>query len=77
MVLELDDGSWLYIDDTLVVDNGGEHANQRFAGKVNLFAGYHKIEIKYFDIGGGAILKLYWTPPNSEESIIPKNVFFY
>ena len=69
--LTSDDGSWLYIDDILVIDNGGNHATKSVTGTVNLEPGKHKIMIKYFDAGGGAVLSLLWTPPNGKESKIP------
>ncbi|OHB72594.1 MAG: hypothetical protein A2W17_03020 [Planctomycetes bacterium RBG_16_41_13] len=69
--LTSDDGSWLYIDDILVIDNGGNHATKSVAGTVTLEPGKHKIMIKYFDAGGGAVLSLLWIPPNEKESKIP------
>ncbi|HHT9144806.1 MAG: PA14 domain-containing protein [Candidatus Brocadiaceae bacterium] len=69
--LTSDDGSWLYINDILVVDNGGNHAMKSVTGMVNLEPGKHKIMIKYFDAGGGAMLSLLWLPPNGRESKIP------
>ncbi len=67
-----DDGSWLYIDDTLVIDNGGTHAIRPVAGKCTLGKGKHKIMIKYFDGGGGAIFNLVWVPPGGVEEKIPE-----
>jgi len=69
--LTSDDGSWLYIDDILVIDNGGNHATKSVAGTATLEHGKHKIMIKYFDAGGGAVLSLLWIPPNGKESKIP------
>ena len=69
--LSSDDGSWLYIDDTLVIDNGGYHGIKKVTGAVPLKEGKHKIVIKYFDVGGGAIIQLSWIPPNGKESKIP------
>jgi hypothetical protein len=69
--LTSDDGSWLYIDDTLVIDNGGNHATKSVAGTVTLEPGKHKIMIKYFDAGGGAIINLAWVPPGGVEGKIP------
>ncbi|MDO8142687.1 MAG: PA14 domain-containing protein, partial [Candidatus Brocadiales bacterium] len=51
--LTSDDGSWLYIDDTMVIDNGGCHATKSVLCTVALEQGNHKITIKYFDAGGG------------------------
>jgi hypothetical protein len=69
--LTSDDGSWLYIDDILLIDNGGNHATKSVAGMVTLETGKHKIMIKYFDAGGGAIINLAWIPPGGVEGKIP------
>jgi len=55
--LESDDGSRMYIDDDLVVDNGGYHGTVEKDGKAALKKGYHKLQIQYFDAGGGNALK--------------------
>lgn len=47
-----DDGSLLYIDDVLVVDNNGNHALEEKSGKANLEKGMHKIKLVYFDSAG-------------------------
>ncbi|MEI2422062.1 PA14 domain-containing protein, partial [Arthrospira platensis SPKY2] len=48
-----DDGSWLYINRGLVVDNGGRHgAIYRESEPVELAAGRHPIEVRYFQDGG-------------------------
>ena len=69
--LTSDDGSWLYIGDILIIDNGGHHAIRSVTGKHALEKGKHKIMIKYFDGGGGAIFKLSWIPPGGVERKIP------
>jgi fibro-slime domain-containing protein len=46
--LMADDGAKLYIDDKLVIDNGGIHPVATVAGKVNLAAGIHWIRVPYF-----------------------------
>ncbi len=68
-----DDGSWLYIDDELLIDNGGYHAAKSARGSVFLEKGAHNIFVKYFDAGGGAIIRLLWTPPGSDdfEEVVP------
>jgi len=43
-----DDGSRLYIDDRLVVNNDGIHAARTVAGGVELSGGVHKIRVQYF-----------------------------
>lgn len=69
--LSSDDGSWLYIDDKLVINNGGQHPLRSAKGAVTLEKGTRKIIIKYFDAGGGAILNLTWIPPGGVEGKIP------
>ena len=43
-----DDGGWLYIDDQLVIDNGGLHTPQEKTGSVDLSGGIHRIRVSYF-----------------------------
>jgi hypothetical protein len=46
--LTSDDGSLLYIDGQLVIDNWGMHPATTLAGKVPLNAGVHTIRVPYF-----------------------------
>jgi fibro-slime domain-containing protein len=43
-----DDGGWLYIDDQLVIDNGGLHTPEEKTGNVDLSGGIHRIRVSYF-----------------------------
>ncbi len=52
-VLSSDDGSMLYIDGKVVVDNDGEHSTVIKSASRALRAGYHRIEVQYFDHNGG------------------------
>ena len=54
-ILNSDDGSKLTIDNEVVVDNDGPHAPRELAGQKALKAGYHPIEIRYFDHNGGML----------------------
>jgi hypothetical protein len=47
-VLTSDDGSRLYIDDRLVVDNDGTHPAQIAFGRVDLLGGVHRMRVSYF-----------------------------
>lgn len=44
-----DDGSQVFIDNTLVVDNDGGHSARYREGKIALEAGLHRLHIKYFE----------------------------
>ena len=46
--LNSDDGSKLYIDDTLVIDNDGQHPPVSRKGSVKLTVGVHRIRVSYF-----------------------------
>lgn len=75
--LESDDGSWLYLDDQLVLDNGGDHALVKMSRRVNLKKGLHKIKVRYFDAFDKAILRLTWAPPGGTEGPIPAEVLVH
>ena len=56
--LNSDDGSRLYIDNELIIDNDGKHARYERSAGVLLKAGYHQIKVLYFDDGPGSTLQL-------------------
>jgi len=57
------DGSRLFIDDVLVVDNDGKHGAVEVEGLVSLDAGQHLIELQYFQSGGSELLSVQWEGP--------------
>ena len=69
-----DDGSRLYINDELVVDNWGPHSMTKKTGKIALTAGSHSIRVIYQEGGGGAGCIVGWTPPGGKESLLPAAV---
>lgn len=58
-----DDGSQLLIDGQPVVDNDGLHGAIGRSGTVGLLAGRHRIEVRFFEAGGGEGLTVTWQPP--------------
>lgn len=66
-----DDGSYLYLDGQLVVDNGGHHGDVYTEGRMQLEKGFHDIRLLYFQDGGGRKIELYWTPPGNVRSQVP------
>lgn len=66
-----DDGSQLYIDDQLVVDNGGVHGRRFREGQIALEAGWHDITIRYAQDGGGMDLRTFWSPPGQSQLPLP------
>ena len=67
-ILNSDDGSTLKVDNELIVDNDGPHAPVQLAGQKALKAGYHPIEVRYFDHNGGM---LEMTVKGSDKKVIP------
>lgn len=65
-----DDGSKLYIDGKLVIDNDGTHPPKEKSGVVELDKGDHEMVLEYFQGPRYHInLQLYATPPGGEEGI--------
>ncbi|HET6489627.1 MAG TPA: PA14 domain-containing protein [Syntrophales bacterium] len=63
--LNSDDGSMLYIDGSLVVNNGYDngHDPRKVSGSASLLAGIHAFRIEFFeDFGGQSGLDLYLPP---------------
>ncbi len=74
--LTSDDGSRLWIDDVLLIDNWGEHAADTKAASATLAGGYHRIRVEYFDCGGGAVIRLEWQPPDRDTELLTP-IFLY
>src|SRR5262249_51143945 len=51
--LNSDDGSLLFIDGNLIVDNGGGHSPAVASGTATLVAGLHTFEVQFFEDFGG------------------------
>lgn len=66
-----DDGSALWIDNQLVVDNDDKHASFTLSGGVKLLKGFHKLQVRYFQAGGGSEFRVLMMGPNGVRSEIP------
>jgi fibro-slime domain-containing protein len=73
---ESDDGSWVYVDERLVVDNGGGHSATRSAGAVPLERGVHSIFIKYFQRGGPFDFEVSWAQNADQAEPLPSWALF-
>ncbi|RAJ02566.1 hexosaminidase [Chitinophaga skermanii] len=71
-----DDGSMLYLDDELVVNNDGEHGEKEEMKQVPLRKGFHKIRVSYFDAGGGKTLQVN-IGMNGKAPVSLRNNLFY
>lgn len=50
-----DDGSMLYVNNELVINNDGPHSPREIVGMKALDKGYHPIKVLYFDSNGGGL----------------------
>lgn len=65
--LRSDDGARLYIADRLVIDNDGSHSASSRDGYIALKAGYHPIEIQYFEDFLGEALQVGYRQEDTTE----------
>lgn len=72
-----DDGSRLWINDKLVVENGGVHSLRERAGSINLTAGYHLIKVEYFQARSSQGLGVAIAGPRMTKRTIPNSMLFY
>jgi beta-glucosidase len=64
LAITSDDGSWLYIDDKLVADNGGTHSEFTVPAPVAMKAGRtYRVRVDYFQGTGNASMRLGWRDP--------------
>lgn len=61
LTLRSDDGSRLYVDGSLVIDNGGNHSMRSASATLPLSEGLHDIRIEYHENDGDAGLELLWA----------------
>lgn len=72
-----DDGSRLFVGDTLLVDNDGLHGMVEKSGEIGLKTGLHLIRVDFFERGGGAGLIVSYDGPNLSKQVIPPASWFY
>src|SRR5262249_34674569 len=74
---ESDDGSVIYIDGAIVVNNNFNQGAPGNApnGTITLTAGLHAIDVEFYQGGGGASIVLKWAPTNTGNYVvIPSSV---
>lgn len=65
LYLTSDDGSALYVDGRKIIDNDLTHGTVTKTVALDLTAGAHDIEIRYFENGGRQSLQLEWSGPDT------------
>jgi hypothetical protein len=69
--LNSDDGSKLWIDGALLINNDGLHSMREYSAAVAMSAGYHSIRVEFFENAGSAGLILSWSGPGIAKQVVP------
>ena len=72
-----DDGSQLYIDGKLVVNNDGLHPYATKENSLYMKAGYHKILVNYYENYGQQVFKLTWEGASMPATEISPDLLFH
>jgi hypothetical protein len=70
-----DDGSRLSIAGRDLIVNDGAHSVSEEKGEIALEAGWHPIEITYFQVTGNSGLRLQWRGPGFPKSDVPGTMY--
>ncbi|WP_290539829.1 alkaline phosphatase family protein [Alistipes sp.] len=66
-----DDGSRVYIDGRLLIDNDGSHSSDMKYANIDLSEGLHHIKVEYFDDYMGQRLELRYSSGHIGEQVVP------
>ncbi|QXP68884.1 T9SS type A sorting domain-containing protein [Polaribacter sp. R2A056_3_33] len=66
-----DDGSKLFIDDTEIVNNDGDHGSRERNGNISLLPGLHSITVLFYEDGGGESLTVQYSTNTIPKASIP------
>jgi len=73
---ESDDGSRVFIDGQLVVNNDGLHGMVDRSGQVALEAGFHRFRVEFFENFGGAGQIFRWEGPGVARAVVPASSLY-
>ena len=77
LYLTSNDGSRLFLNDELAINNDGAHGKREESVVVSLSKGYHKFVLSYFQLGGGQTLEMEWSGGKFEREVMPASVFYH
>ena len=70
------DGSQLFVNDQLVVDNDGHHGAIEKNGTIHLTPGLHPFKVTYFQMGNASMLRALYEGPSIDKQTIPAPVLY-
>jgi len=71
--LTSDDGSRLFVDGKLIVDNWEDHAERTRDAALELEPGAHKLRVEYYDHVAVAMVRLEWSSSRFERRLVTKD----
>jgi hypothetical protein len=71
-----DDGSSVYIDGGLVVENWGRHTRRRRHKDIRLKKGVHRLAIRYYNLEHKATMYFYWARPGKHLQSVATQYLF-
>ena len=75
--LNSDDGSRLWVDDILIIDQWAPQAPTETTGSIFLKGGdRYPIRVEFFENGGGAIVQLFWSSQTLPKTIVPQRQLY-
>lgn len=72
-----DDGSRVFLDGKMVVDNGSVHGPTEKSGTVELKAGDHELKVEFFENDAGASCHFGWQGPQIDKQIVPPEALWH
>ncbi|WP_316805080.1 family 20 glycosylhydrolase [Pedobacter nototheniae] len=75
--LKADDGSNLYINHQLLIDNDGLHSAIEKSAQIALGKGYHPFELLFIEGGGGYTLQLEYSLGDGERKPVSESDFYH
>jgi len=72
-----DDGSKLWINNQVLVENIGTHAIREESGNIYLEPGYHNLRLEFFENFGWAGLELKWESDVFSKQYVPQESLFH
>ena len=71
-----DDGSSVYIDGRLVVENWGRHMRRRRHKDIRLKTGLHRVAVRYYNLESKASMYFLWARPGKHLQSVAKEYLF-
>jgi len=72
-----DDGSWIHLNDELLIDNGGTHPARTMRRTVRLAEGWYRFRLRYEDTGGDRLLRLRIYRDGRPSPVDQRTLFFW